>query len=159
MEQFDKEMPGPNQIHRLREDVQISAKDLLQVPQGTITEEGLRTNISVGIQYMAAWLSGNGCVPLNHLMEDAATAEISRTQVWQWVHHEKGVLEDGRKVDVSLFRNVMQEELSKIQDSIGNSQFEAGNYEKAANMFETIVLNDDLEEFLTLRAYDQILLR
>ena len=102
-EEFDKAMPAPNQIDKLRGDVIVTAADLLKLPGGTITEEGLRTNISVGVQYMAAWLSGNGCVPLYNLMEDAATAEISRTQVWQWVHHPKGILADGRNVTLDTF--------------------------------------------------------
>ena len=100
VEAFDAVMPGPNQLDRLREDVDITAKDLLTfVPEGPITEDGLRLNISVGVQYLGAWLNGIGCVPINNLMEDAATAEISRSQVWQWIHSEKGVLDDGRKVE------------------------------------------------------------
>jgi malate synthase len=105
-EEFDRAMPSPNQIEKLREDVRVTADDLLKLPTGTITEEGLRTNINVGIQYMAEWLLGSGCVPIYNLMEDAATAEISRTQIWQWVHHPKGILDDGRKVTLELFRSL-----------------------------------------------------
>jgi malate synthase len=101
-EVFDRLMPTPNNLHRLREDVVVTAADLLQVPQGSITEGGLRNNIDVSIRYMAAWLGGNGCVPIHNLMEDAATAEISRAQIWQWIHHPTGVLDDGRKVSVEL---------------------------------------------------------
>lgn len=155
-EEFDKAMPAPNQIDKLREDVTVTAGDLLKLPGGTITEEGLRTNISVGVQYMAAWLSGNGCVPLYNLMEDAATAEISRTQVWQWVHHPKGVLADGRDVTPALFRQAMAEEIDKIKTAVGAEAFERNNYALAANMFEEIITGDTLEEFLTLRAYDHL---
>jgi malate synthase len=155
-EEFDKAMPTPNQISKLREDVSVTAEDLLKLPQGTITEDGLRTNISVGIQYMAAWLNGNGCVPLYNLMEDAATAEISRTQVWQWVHHPKGILEDGRDVTLDLFRRIMAEEMEKIRQSVGGDQFAGGKYEPAAQLFDEIVAGDTLEEFLTLRAYDHL---
>ncbi|GBC61506.1 malate synthase A [Desulfonema ishimotonii] len=156
LEQFDKAMPDANQVNRLREDIRITAADLLKRPQGTITEPGLRTNISVGIQYMASWLSGNGCVPINHLMEDAATAEISRTQVWQWVHHPQGILEDGRRVTPDLFRTVMAEEMEKIRQTVGETRFAAGNYEKAAQLFDEIITDDDLAEFLTLRAYEYL---
>lgn len=155
-EEFDKAMPTPNQISKLREDVTVTAKDLLQLPKGTITEEGLRTNISVGIQYMASWLNGNGCVPLYDLMEDAATAEISRTQVWQWVHHPKGILADGRNVTLELFRQVMAEEMDKIEQTVGGDQFVSGKYVLAAQLFDEIIAGDALEEFLTLRAYDHL---
>src|SRR5690606_15453394 len=110
MEQFDDLMPSPNQIHRKREDVQVSAEDLVEVPTGNITEDGLRANISVGIQYIASWLSGNGAAPINHLMEDAATAEISRSQVWQWIRHPNGMLEDGRDITIELFHEIIEEE-------------------------------------------------
>ena len=155
-EEFDKAMPTPNQITRLREDIVITARDLLKLPGGTITEEGLRTNISVGIQYMASWLSGNGCVPLYNLMEDAATAEISRTQVWQWVHHPKGILDDGRKVTLELIREVMVEEMDKIKSVVGGEQFERSKYTLAAQLFDEIIANEELEEFLTLKAYDHL---
>ena len=155
-EEFDKAMPAPNQIDKLREDVSVTAADLLKLPGGTITEEGLRTNISVGVQYMAAWLSGNGCVPLYNLMEDAATAEISRTQVWQWMHHPQGILDDGRKVTADLFRTIMAEELEKIRAAVGAAVFDNNNYALAAKLFEEIITSDTLQEFLTLRAYDHL---
>jgi malate synthase len=155
-EEFDRAMPTPNQIHKLREDVNVKASDLLKLPKGDITEEGLRTNVDVGIQYMASWLSGLGCVPIYHLMEDAATAEISRTQVWQWVHHPQGVLSDGRQVTPEMFRQVMGEELQRIKTAIGEARFAGGHYEKAAALFGEIVLSDELEEFLTLKAYDHL---
>jgi len=155
-EEFDKVMPAPNQIHRLREDVTVTAADLLQLPKGTITEEGLRLNIKVGIRYMGNWLSGLGCVPIFHLMEDAATAEISRTQVWQWVHHPAGVLSDGRKVNLTMFHQVMREELQRIKNAIGATRYAAGNYAKAARLYDEIVSTDELEEFLTLKAYEHL---
>ncbi|WP_339317077.1 hypothetical protein [Oceanobacillus sp. FSL W7-1304] len=101
---FDKVMPTPNQINKKRVDVRVSAEDLVRLPAGEITEGGLRTNINVGIQYIAAWLSGRGAVPINNLMEDAATAEISRAQMWQWVHYPKGEFVDGRKVTMEQLK-------------------------------------------------------
>ena len=153
-EEFDRHMPGPNQIDKLRQDVRISAADLLKRPGGTITEEGLRTNVSVGIQYMAHWLSGEGCVPLYSLMEDAATAEISRTQVWQWIHHPKGVLDDGRNVTLELFRSVLKEEIEKIRHDVGDQRFATIKYGLASELFDQIISNPDLDEFLTLKAYE-----
>ncbi len=155
-EEFDKAMPAPNQVSRLREDVSVSAGDLLKLPEGTITEEGLRTNISVGIQYMASWLNGNGCVPLYNLMEDAATAEISRAQVWQWVHHPKGVLSDGREITLELFRGVMAEETDKLKSAVGEDRYIGEKYAQAVQLFDEIVAGDTLEDFLTLRAYDHL---
>jgi malate synthase len=155
-EEFDKAMPMPNQINVLRDDVSVTANDLLKLPKGEITAEGLRTNVDVGIQYMASWLSGSGCVPIYNLMEDAATAEISRAQVWQWIHHPDGVLTDGRKVTLDMFREVMGAELKKIKEAVGEERYARGNYEKAARLFDEIVANDELEEFLTLRAYEHI---
>jgi malate synthase len=153
MEEFNRAMPQANQIDRLREDVAITTADLLKCPEGTITEAGLRGNISVGVQYLANWLNGNGCVPLDNLMEDAATAEISRTQVWQWLHHPKGILDDGRHVDEKLFKTVMQEEMIKIQQAQGDDNYALGRYEQAASLFDDIITRDELDEFLTLRAY------
>jgi malate synthase len=134
MEIFDKHMPGPNQLERLREDVEVSAADLLQMPAGQITEAGLRSNISIGIQYMAAWLGGNGCVPLHNLMEDAATAEIARAQIWQWIKHPQGVLEDGRRITFALYEQLRDEELAKIKDEVGAEAFSSGNYREAAEV-------------------------
>jgi malate synthase len=156
MEEFNQAMPAPNHIERLRKDVRITAADLLKCPTGTITEEGLRGNIDVGLQYLAAWLSGNGCVPIYNLMEDAATAEISRAQVWQWVHHPEGIIEGGRKVTLEMVRNVLAEELGKIRESIGKAQFALDNYEQAAKLFDEIIAADDLDDFLTIKAYELI---
>jgi malate synthase len=155
IEAFDAVMPGPNQIDRLREDVEITAQDLLTfVPEGPITEAGLRLNISVGVQYLGAWLNGIGCVPINNLMEDAATAEISRSQVWQWIHSEKGVLDDGRTVDVELFRTLLAEELAKIHDRYPAELHPF--FDRAAALFDEISTSDEFVEFLTLPAYQMI---
>jgi malate synthase len=152
---FDAVMPGPNQLDRLREDVSISAKDLIDFgPEGPITEGGLRLNISVGVQYLGAWLNGLGCVPINNLMEDAATAEISRSQVWQWIHSDKGVLDDGRKVDAELFRAILAEELEKIHAQYPENLHSF--FDRAAVLFESISTSDDFVDFLTLPAYEMI---
>jgi len=155
MEIFNEGMPGPNQISKLCEDVQVTASDLLQVPTGPITEAGLRTNISIGIQYLEAWLRGVGCVPLYDLMEDAATAEISRAQVWQWLRHNS-VLEDGRPVTKELVQTIMYEEIEKIRLLIDKKNFIHGCYYLAAGLFNKMIVDEDFEEFLTLPAYQQI---
>ena len=148
-EVFDKHMPQPNQYARQRPDVSASAKDLLAFqPEKPITETGLRNNISVGIQYLGSWLAGNGCVPVFNLMEDAATAEISRSQIWQWIRSSKGVLDDGRKVTVELFRALLKEELAKVKAAMSE-----GQYDEAAKLFERITADDQYVEFLTLPAY------
>jgi malate synthase len=155
LEAFDAVMPGPNQIDRLREDVHVTAADLLTFePEGPITEAGLRTNISVGVQYLGAWLNGIGCVPINNLMEDAATAEISRSQVWQWIKSPRGVLDDGRKVDVELFRRLLKEELEKIHAQYPENLH--GYFDRAAELFDQISTQDEFVDFLTLPAYDLI---
>lgn len=156
LEVFDRIMPGPNQVDRKRDDVNVSQKDLLTLPEGTITEKGLRNNISVGLQYLASWLSGNGCVPINHLMEDAATAEISRVQVWQWVHHPDARIDDGRKVDRVMFESMLGEECVKLMDAMGKERYEKGCFPEASAMMRQSVINEDLEEFLTLKAYERI---
>jgi malate synthase len=152
---FNAVMPGPNQLDRLREDVEITGKDLLDFgPEGPITEGGLRLNISVGVQYLGAWLNGLGCVPINNLMEDAATAEISRSQVWQWIHSDKGVLDDGRNVDAALFRAILAEELDKIHGQYPENLHSF--FDRAAVLFDDISTSDDFVDFLTLPAYDMI---
>ena len=155
MEAFSR-MRGPNQIARPREDVRVSAADLLRVPEGQITEEGLRTNIRVGIQYLEAWLRGNGCVPLYNLMEDAATAEISRTQVWQWIKHPRGVLDDGRKVTAELFSALTADELARLRTTLGPQAFHDGKFDLATKIFDRISTADELVEFLTLPAYEYL---
>ncbi len=156
LEAFDKHMPTPNQIDRIRDDVQVTREDLLNFgPEGPITEAGLRLNINVGIQYLGSWLAGNGCVPVFNLMEDAATAEISRAQIWQWIRSPKGVLDDGRKVTVEMFRAMLPEELEKVKQLLG-SDYSAGKYEEAAQLFDEITTSDEFVEFLTLPGYARI---
>ncbi len=156
LEAFDAVMPQANQIDRKREDVHVAAADLLAVPEGPITEEGLRTNIRVGVQYLEAWLGGLGCVPLYNLMEDAATAEISRAQVWQWIRHPRGVLSDGRKVTIDLFRQMLGEEMEKIKAIVGAEAYDARHYRQATEIFDRITTSDQFVEFLTLPAYDYL---
>jgi malate synthase len=155
MKVFNAKMPAANQVTRLREDVQVTAADLLQVPQGTITDGGLRTNLSVGVQYLEAWLRGSGCVPLYNLMEDAATAEISRAQVWQWIRHG-AALEDGRKVTVELANAILKEEMAKIRSEVGDARFAAGQYERASKIFSELMTSGKFVEFLTLPAYEYL---
>jgi malate synthase len=156
-EVFDKHMPGPNQYGKQRPDVSVAAKDLLDFrPETPITEAGLRNNISVGIQYLGAWLAGNGCVPVFNLMEDAATAEISRSQIWQWMRSDKGRLDDGRRVTKDLFRKLLAEELPKVKDYLGAEAWAAGKYAEGAELFERITTDDTYVEFLTLPAYQRI---
>ncbi|PEJ31392.1 malate synthase A [Bacillus pseudomycoides] len=154
LEVFNHIMKTPNQIFRKREEIDVTEKDLLEVPVGTITEEGLRMNISVGIQYIASWLSGRGAAPIYNLMEDAATAEISRAQVWQWIRHEGGKLNDGRKITFALVEEFKSEELAKIEREIGKEQFEKGRFVEATKLFTNLVRNDEFETFLTLPGYE-----
>lgn len=156
MEVFDEYMPEPNQLDNTRDDVAVTRDDLLKVPQGTITEAGMRNNINVCIQYMAAWMDGNGCVPIFHMMEDAATAEIARTQLWQWVHHDGGKLADGCTIDGPLLKRFVEEELGNIRDYVGEETFETGRYQEAARMLEEQTLNPTYTEFLTLPAYERL---
>jgi malate synthase len=152
---FDQYMPGPNQVHRKRKDVVVGSHDLLDFrPEKPITEEGLRNNVSVAIQYIGAWLAGNGCVPVFNLMEDAATAEIARSQVWQWIRSPKGVLEDGRKITEEMLRKLVPEELARVRKLLGEEGWQAGRYEEAAALFERITTARDFVEFLTLPAYE-----
>jgi len=146
-EVFDEHMKGPNQISRKREDVHVTAKDLLAVPEGTITEQGLRWNIDVGLQYLEAWLRGIGCVPIYNLMEDAATAEICRIQVWQWVKFGAKLV-DGRPITAAMVNQAVQDQLTKF----GNT----GEFAKAAKIFGQMLTSPDFPEFLTLPAYDYI---
>lgn len=156
MEQFDAIMKTPNQIHKKREDVQVSAEDLVAVPEGTITIEGLRINCSVGVQYIASWLRGNGAAPINNLMEDAATAEISRTQVWQWIRHPKGILDDGRGITLAFVLEILEEELVKIKEAVGEQAYNSGRYEEAAELFKSLIEQDEFAEFLTLPGYEKL---
>ena len=159
MEEFTKVLGArPNQIDKQRDDVAVTAADLLDFqPQQPITEAGLRGNISVGIQYLGSWLAGNGCVPIFNLMEDAATAEISRSQVWQWIRSPQGRLDDGRKVTAELVRQMIPEEMLKIRAWVGDEAFAATNhYEDAARVFEAMSTAADFVEFLTLPLYERL---
>jgi malate synthase len=151
-EVFDRLMPGPNQIARQRQDVHVTAADLLAVPKGPITEAGLRQNINIGLGYIEAWLRGTGCVPLYNLMEDAATAEISRAQVWQWLRHGAR-LEDGRTMDLELYRSVLEEELTQLmaRDDAGERR-----WADAASLFSELVEAPTFVDFLTLPAYAMV---
>jgi malate synthase len=144
----------PNQIWKQRDDVGVSAADLLNFrPESPITELGLRMNINVGIHYLGSWLAGNGCVPIHNLMEDAATAEISRSQVWQWIRSPKGVLDDGRKVTAGMVRALIPDELKKVKDVVGG---DTGSYDRAARIFEQMSTQEEFAEFLTLPLYEEI---
>ncbi|HZH63189.1 MAG TPA: malate synthase A [Metabacillus sp.] len=156
MDVFNKHMKTPNQIHRKREDVQVTAHDLLEVPDGTITEEGVRMNIDVGIRYIASWLSGRGAAPIHHLMEDAATAEISRAQVWQWIRHPKGILEDGRKLTFELYEELRDEEIQNIKGKIGEIAYQKGKFEEAIVIFDHLVKEDEFIDFLTIPSYENL---
>lgn len=156
LEQFDEHMPTPNQIHKKREDVNVTSADLLEVPIGSITEDGLRVNCSVGVQYIASWLRGNGAAPINHLMEDAATAEISRTQIWQWIRHKDGKLIDGTDITVELFNEILVDELSKLEEAFGAEQYSASKVSEASEIFKNLILQDDFEEFLTTSSYKKL---
>ena len=141
-----------HQFEKQKPEVQVVAADLLNFePESPITEFGLRMNINVGIHYLGAGLAGNGCVPIHNLMEDAATAEISRSQVWQWIRSPKGVLEDGRKVTAPMVKIMVQEELQKVKDSGAT-----GHWDRAAEIFEQMATSEHFEEFLTLPLYEEI---
>jgi malate synthase len=154
-EVFDQHMPQRNQINRKLEDFHVTPADLLTVPKGDVTEAGLRQNVAVSIGYLESWLRGIGCVPLFNLMEDAATAEISRSQLWQWVHHATH-LNDGRLVDFDLVAKTIDEELAKFRVSIGEAPFDAGRYRQAAKILLDLIRPQHFVEFLTLPAYGHL---
>ncbi|HJZ72618.1 MAG TPA: hypothetical protein VKE51_12825 [Vicinamibacterales bacterium] len=138
---------------RKRPDVVADAAKLVEPPQGTRTGAGLRHNIRVGIQYLEAWLGGQGAVPIDNLMEDAATAEISRTQIWQWLKH-RAALEDGRTVTRELVARRVDEEYARVREEVGARRFDRGHFPAARRLFEQVATSEDLEEFLTIPAYD-----
>jgi malate synthase len=152
---FDEHMSGPHQIGRKREDVRVTAQDLLTVPAGNITENGLRWNIDVGIHYLESWLRGTGCVPLYNLMEDAATAEICRAQVWQWVQFN-AKLDDGRPVTDMLVKDAIADQVVEICDKLGRERFERGRYRLASEILEHLMVGWQFPEFLTSVAYDYL---
>lgn len=152
MEVFDLHMPTPNQINNQRLDVHVTAKDLVQTPTGTITVEGIRTNINVGLLYMESWLRGNGATAIYNLMEDAATAEISRSQLWQWIHHNCYTV-NGTNINIELYEQLKLEELEKIQQLVGEERFKNGRFKEAVQIFDRLVKSEQLEDFLTIDAY------
>jgi malate synthase len=154
LEVFDRVMPQPNQIEKQLPDYHATANDLLQVPEGTITEAGVRQNVAVGLGYVEAWLRGIGCVPLFNLMEDAATAEISRAQLWQWVHHD-AVLDNGLPVTVEMVDTVIADELGRAKTSVDATRYSA--YVRAAELMRELVRAQKFVEFLTVPAYQRVL--
>jgi malate synthase len=154
-EVFDKRMSGMNQFHVLRQDDKITPADLLAITKGEITENGLRLNINIALQYIGSWLRGNGAVPLYNLMEDTATAEISRAQVWQWIHH-KATMADGRTVTLELVLQLVREEIVNIRSSVGDQRYHAGNFEVAKTIFEELITDENFIDFLTVPAYEYL---
>lgn len=155
MQIFDAHMPKSNQIDKTLDDLVVTEKDLVEIPQGTITEAGIRKNINVGILYLEAWLRGYGAVALYHLMEDAATAEISRTQLWQWLRNE-ALLEDGRQFTIELYIDIFDNEVEKIIKEVGEDNISKTQFKLAFELFDKLVISEQFEEFLTLEAYKYI---
>lgn len=155
MDIFNEHMPNPNQIEVKREDVVADAKALIEIPEGTITEVGVRKNINVGILYIESWLRGNGAAAIYNLMEDAATAEISRTQLWQWINHG-ATLDDGREITYKMYQELLPQELDKIREYVGEENYKNGKFERAIQLFDQLISEDTLEEFLTLNAYQYL---
>jgi len=155
MTEFNKHMSTPNQLHVKRDDINITEQDLVEIPKGTVTEAGIRKNINVGILYTEAWLRGHGAVALYNLMEDAATAEISRTQVWQWLKNEV-MLDDGRKFNLELYLELFNDEVEKIITEFGEDNIKNSKFKLAINLFNKLVISEKFEEFLTLPAYQFI---
>ncbi len=155
MEIFNKHMPQANQIDVKRSDLNITEEQLVEQPKGTVTEKGIRKNINVGILYIESWLSGNGAAALYNLMEDAATAEISRTQLWQWLHNEV-TLDDGRKFRTELYVELLESEIQVIKKLVGTERYANGKFKLAVELFDSLVLYEKFEEFLTLNAYKYI---
>ncbi len=153
LQSFDSVMLGANQLKVMREDVHVTAADLLQVPDGAITEAGIRLNIRVGVQYLESWLGGNGCVPLYNLMEDAATAEICRAQLWQWLRHGARTA-TGRRITPELFNQLLGEELERIHLEVGSARTLSGVFPTATRLFAGMVTDDTFDDFMTLPAYE-----
>jgi malate synthase len=154
MDVFNQEMQKANQIdEKTLVDLEVSEQDLLEVPQGDITEEGVRLNINVGIQYISSWLSGQGAAPIHNLMEDVATAEISRAQLWQWIRHPKGILDDGRTITIELYEQMKQEELTKLKSQLGEERYRERRFQEAVALFDQLIQNDSFTGFLTIPGY------
>jgi malate synthase len=157
MEVFNTWMPEANQVGKQLDQLQVNSESLLEIPVGEITEDGVRMNASVGVQYLEAWLRGLGAVPIHHLMEDVATAEISRAQLWQWIHHPGGILTDGRKITAEMFEEILQEELEKIKSEIGIDLYTDRKYGIASSIFKEMTICDTFEDFLTNPGYASLL--
>lgn len=155
LKEFNTYMPTPNQLHVTRNDVTVTEQDLVETPTGTVSEAGIRKNINVGILYTEAWLRGHGAVALYNLMEDAATAEISRTQVWQWLKN-KVTLEDGREFNTDLYNSLLNDEVEKIIKEVGEDKIQKTKFKLAIDIFDQLVVSEKFEEFLTLPAYQYI---
>jgi malate synthase len=155
MKVFDENMPTKNQMHIKPNELTITEEQLLELPEGSITENGVRKNINVGILYIESWLMGVGAAALYNLMEDAATAEISRTQLWLWLKKEV-VLENRTQVSKSFYETIIKEELENIEEYVGKQRFDSGKFELATKLFSTMIFNEKLDEFLTLEAYNYI---
>ncbi|WP_348813105.1 malate synthase A [Flavobacterium maritimum] len=155
LEIFDKYMKTKNQIYVKREDIKVTEADLLEVPKGTITEEGVRKNINISILYLASWLNGQGAAALHHLMEDAATAEISRSQLWQWLKN-KVTLDNGKVLTEKYYERLAMEEFEKIRELVGNTEHEDGKYRLAEQLLDTLVVNPNFIDFLTIPGYKYI---
>jgi len=156
MDVFDKHLTKRNQLKVLREDVNVASEDLLAPCEGSITEAGVRGNLQVAVGYMAAWLRGQGCVPMNHLMEDAATAEIARAQVWQWIHHPNTLLDDGRVLGPALVKTWLDEERSALMNTHGETDFHTGCFDQALALVESVIFSDVFVDFLTLPGYSRL---
>ena len=156
MDVFNAHMPGANQLDRPSDNLTITAADLLAVPEGEITPEGLRINVAVGLRYLESWLRGNGCVPIFNLMEDAATAEISRAQIWQWIRHPRGRFADGTKITAQLVREVLDRELAALVEAMGPAAYRASKFEEAGELFLAISTAPEFVDFLTLPAYEHL---
>jgi malate synthase len=153
---FDRRLQGPNQLERRREVVFASAEDLLSTPAGTITEAGLHQNIEVALRYLAAWLGGRGCVPIHGLMEDAATAEIARAQVWQWLRHPRGVLDDGRRITPPFVERLLADELAAIRRGADENTPGVEHLDRAVSILGDVITREELVDFITLVAYEQL---
>ncbi|MEM9675060.1 MAG: malate synthase A, partial [Bacteroidota bacterium] len=152
---FDEYMPADNQISKQLDELTIQAEDLIELPTGTITEAGLRMNINVGILYVESWLRGNGAAAIYHLMEDAATAEISRTQIWQWIKNQ-AQLDDGRTITLDLYEQLKAQELLKIEAYVGIEAYRDGRFPEAIAIFDQLIRSEEFTEFLTIPAYELI---
>jgi malate synthase len=149
-------MPQANQIDNKRDDVSVSQEQLIEVPGGEKTVGNVRHCLRVAVQYLEAWLRGSGCVPLYNLMEDAATAEISRMQIWQWIRHSVQ-LDDGRTLTTQRFRSLLDEEMEQIRLEVGESRFQSGKFAGAKDLLENLTANESCEDFLTIPAYEQLI--